>query len=166
MHQTLAGPTACFLAVLSFFSLTNSAYEVPLESRSIREAYFLGQRNNEKKDAFLEEYTRHLPVPPRGPYISEIRLLTPYAQVVDISRHKILGYSAQPEYLARGASLLARVPIAFTPTYNDVMPVKPAKNAGSQPNIAQRPVDFWKDFRFLLLQNGESVQYRSISGEP
>lgn len=33
--------------------------------------------------------------PPQGPYISEIRLLTPYAQAVDISRHKTLGYSAQ-----------------------------------------------------------------------
>lgn len=46
------------------------------------------------------------------------------------------------------------------------MTVKPAKDDGSQPNIAPRPQDFWKDFRFLLTQDGEPLQYRNISGEP
>lgn len=46
------------------------------------------------------------------------------------------------------------------------MTVKPAKDDGSQPNIAPRPQDFWKDFRFLLTQDGEPWQYRNISGEP
>lgn len=57
--------------------------------------FWLGQRNNEDTDAFLEEYTRHFGMPPQGPYISEIRLLTPYAQAGDISRHKTVGYSTQ-----------------------------------------------------------------------
>lgn len=45
------------------------------------------------------------------------------------------------------------------------MTVNPAKDDGSQPNIAPRPQDFWKDFRFLLTQDGEPLQYRNISGE-
>ena len=80
-----------------------------------------------------------------------------------------LGYSAQQaeaEYKTRGDSLLVRLRIDFTPTYNDVMSVKPRKDDGSQPNIAPRPEDFWKDFRFLLIQNGEPLQYRNISGDP
>ena len=47
-------------------------------------------------------------MPPSSPYISEIRLRTPYIQAVEISRHKTVGYSAQPaeaEYQgARGFS--------------------------------------------------------------
>ena len=169
MFQTMARPTVSLVTALLLFSPLNWAYEVPLASRSVRDAYFLGQRNNEDTDAFIETYTRRFAVPPQGPYISEIRLLTPYAQVVDVSRHKTLGYSAQQaeaEYKTRGDSLLVRVRIDFTPTYNDVMRVKPTKDDGSQPNIAQRPEDFWKDFRFLLTQNDEPVQYRNISGEP
>ena len=61
---------------------------------------------------------------------------------------------------------MVRVGIAFTATYNDVMTVKPANDDGSQPNIAPRPQDFWKDFRFLLTQDGQPLQYRNISGEP
>lgn len=157
------------LAALLLFPTSNWAYEVPLASRSVRDAYFLGQRNNEDTDAFLEKYTRRFPIPPQGPHISEVRLLTPYAQAVDISRHKTLGYSAQQaqaEYKTRGDSLLVRVRIEFTPTYNDVVSVKPTKHDGSQPNIAPRPEDFWKDFRFVVTQNDEPLQYRNIPGEP
>src|SRR6516164_5372140 len=169
MFQTMARPAASLLAALLLFPTSNGAYEVPLASRSVRDAYFLGQRNNESTDAFLEKYTRRFPIPTRGPHIFEVRLLTPYAQAVEISRHKTLGYSAQQaeaEYKTRGDSLLVRVRIDFTPTYNDVMRVKPTKDDESQPNIAPRPYDFWKDFRFLLTQNGEPLQYRNISGEP
>jgi hypothetical protein len=169
MFQTMARPAAPLLAALLLFPTSNWAYEVPLASRSVRDAYFLGQRNNDDTDAFLEKYTRRFPIPPRGPHISEVRLLTPYAQAVEISRHKTLGYSAQQaeaEYKTRGDSLLVRVRIDFTPTYNDVMSVKPTKDDGSQPNIAPRPEDFWKDFRFLLTQDDEPLQYRNISGEP
>ena len=169
MFQTMARPAASLLGALLLFPTSNRAYEVPLASRSVRDAYFLGQRNNESTDAFLEKYTRRFPIPPRGPHIAEVRLLTPYAQAVEISRHKTLGYSAQQaeaEYKTRGDSLLVRVRIDFTPTYNDVMSVKPTKYDGSQPNIAPRPYDFWKDFRFLLTQNGEPLQYRNIAGEP
>lgn len=169
MAQSIQWQISCLLAVLCSFSPLNFAYEVPLESRSVREAYFLGQRNDEKTDAFLEMYARHFTMPPQGPYISEIRLLTPYAQAVDISRHKTVGYSAQQaqaEYKTRGNSLFARVRIDFTPTYNYVTNVKPAKNDGSQPNIAPRTEDFWKDFRFLLTQNGEPLRYRNVSAEP
>lgn len=59
-----------------------------------------------------------------------------------------------------------RVRIDFTPTYNYVMRVKPTKDDKSQPNIAARLEDFWKDFRFLLTQNDEPPQYHNISGEP
>ena len=57
-------------------------------------------------------------MPPQGPYISEIRLMTPYAQAVDISRHKTLGYTTQQ---AEGGiqvirSLCVCVSISLQPT--------------------------------------------------
>ena len=169
MFRTMTRPSASLLAALLLFSPLDWAYEVPLASRSVRDAYFLGQRNDEKTDGYLEMYSRHFGMPAKGPYISEIRLLTPYAQAVDISRHKTIGYSAQQaetDYNTRGDSLAVRVRIDFTPTYNYVMSVKPSKDNGNQPNIAPRPEDFWKDFRFVLTQNGEPLHYRNISGEP
>ena len=54
MFQTMARPAASLLAALLLFPTSNGAYEVPLASRSVRDAYFLGQRNNESTDAFLE----------------------------------------------------------------------------------------------------------------
>lgn len=110
---------------------------------------------------------RQFNLTPVGPAISEVRSRTPYAQALEISRHKTVGYSAQQaeaEYQRRGGSLVVRVRLHCN--LNDVMTVKPAKDDGSQPNIAPRPLDFWKDFRFLLPQDGEPLQYRNISGGP
>jgi hypothetical protein len=118
MFQTMARPTASLVAVLLLFSPLNWTHGVPLASRSVRDAS-LGQRNDEKTEPFLESYTRRFAVPPQGPYISEICLLTPYAQALDISRHKTAGDGAQQakaEYKARGDAILVRVRIDFTPT--------------------------------------------------
>ncbi len=61
------------------------AYDTELSDIAVREAYFLGQRNDEKTRTFFAPYTQHLPLPKKGPYVSEIRLLTPLAQVVQAS---------------------------------------------------------------------------------
>ena len=97
------------------------AYDTYLSDTAVREAYFLGQRNDGKTRAFFEPYTKHLPLPRSGPYVSEIHLLTPLAQVVKVSSRTTGGYSAQQaqlDYRDRGDSLLLEVHIEFTPTYN------------------------------------------------
>jgi len=43
------------------------AYDTDLSDTAVREAYFLGQRNDEKTRAFFEPYTRHLPLPNPAP---------------------------------------------------------------------------------------------------
>ena len=103
-----------------FLFATAVAYEVPLDPHSVRDAYFLGQRNDEKTARFLDAYVKHLPPPEKGPDISEIQLLTPYAQVVELSRQKTVGYSAQQaeqDYRERGDRIRVRVRIEFTATY-------------------------------------------------
>src|ERR1700739_4194982 len=102
------------------FSNNLVSLEVPLSDIAIRDAYFLGQRNDQKTSDFLKLYSHSFSLPDKGPYISEIHLLTPYAQVVsDSSRHSV-GYSAQQaavDYHGRGDTLLLQVRIELTPTY-------------------------------------------------
>src|SRR5262249_46525549 len=85
---------ASYIASLLFSSQV-FAYESPLSEKTIREAYFLGQHHDASTDAALKPYQHNLPAPKKGPYISEIHVLTPYAQVVEASKAESAGYSAQ-----------------------------------------------------------------------
>ncbi|HXN21432.1 MAG TPA: hypothetical protein VOA41_01660 [Candidatus Dormibacteraeota bacterium] len=143
-----------------------AAYQKPLESRSIREAYFLGQRNDEAMQKFLATYMRRFPIPPQGPHVAEIELLTPYAQVVKISQRKSVGYSAQQaeqEYSERGDRIAVRVLILFTNTYSLILD---SPNPGNHKGILLRSPDFWRDFDFRLLQEDEMISAEYVSGEP
>jgi hypothetical protein len=137
------------------------AYDTGLSDTAIREAYFLGQRHDEKTSKFFVPYTRHLPLPKKGPYVSEIRLLTPIAQVVQISDQRTSGYSAQQarlDYQSRGDSLLLVVHLELTPTYG--------QNSGtSNKGITVRQEDFWKSFRYGIRQKADWIVPRAIRGE-
>jgi hypothetical protein len=149
-----------------FAARLGAAYQKPLESRSIREAYFLGQRNDEAMQTFLANYIRRFPVPAKGPHVAEIELLTPYAQVVKISQRKSVGYSAQQaerEHSERGDLIAVRVLILFTNTYSLILD---SPKPGNPKGILLRPPDFWKDFEFRLLQEDESISADHVSGEP
>lgn len=155
--------TAAFLS-----ALTALAYEVPLDPHSIREAYFLGQRNDEKMARFLDTYVKRLPPPEKGPYISEIQLLTPYAQVVDLSRQKTLGYSAQQaeqDYRERGDTIRVRVRIEFTATYG-LAEAQKSGRSGTSSGFILRQEDFWKAFKVGLSQNDQWMEPLDIYGEP
>ncbi len=145
------------------------AYDTDLSDTAVREAYFLGQRNDEKTRAFFEPYTRHLPLPKSGPYISEIHLLTPLAQVVEVSSRTTSGYSAQQaqlDYQERGDLLLLEVHIEFTPTYNQIDAVRPSGKNGAEKGIVVRTEDFWQNFRYGIKQKEDWIDPRSMRGEP
>ena len=111
------------------------AYDHPLTDEAVRDAYFLGQ-DLDRCNEFLAEYTQSLRVPNSGPQVAEIELLTPYAQVVEVSHEHPMGYSAQQaaaDYKKRGDSIQVRVKVLFTPTYT-----------GSD--------DFWRDVSVGLVQ--------------
>ena len=94
-------------------------YDHPLTDEVVRDAYFLGQDLDRSND-FFARYTQALPVPDSGPQVAEIELLTPYAQVVQVSHEHPMGYSAQQaaaDYKKRGDSIQVRVKVLFTPTY-------------------------------------------------
>jgi hypothetical protein len=143
--------------------------EIPLSDTAVREAYFLGQRNDQKTADFLKLYTRSFPLPDKGPYISEIHLLTPYAQVVVNSSQHSTGYSAQQalaDYRRRGDTLLLQIRIEFTPTYTYDDAVRTANDTAREFNRHLDPEDFWQAFRFTLSQNDQYFEPRDIRSDP
>ncbi len=102
--------------------LTSSApaFQTSLSDESIREAYFLGQRNDATTASFFNPYLRLLPKPDKGAFIAEVEVYTPYVQLVETSRRRSMGYSAQQaalDYRHNQHKLYVRVRIDFTPTY-------------------------------------------------
>lgn len=157
-------PKSC-AAVFFAFALVPpaAAYDHPLTSGAIRDAYFLGQRKDTSTADFLSHYVRRFRRPKTGPHVAEIELTTPFAQVVRQAR-TMVGYSAQDaeqQYLSKPEVIRVRVRIDLTPTY-------PAYY--SDPSRGQelqfRGRDFWRDFTIRLVQEGEEIAPESVSGEP
>ncbi len=162
--RLLAVPLLC----TSLLTQPLFAYDSDLSDTAVREAYFLGQRNDERTRAFFAPYTKHLSLPKKGPYVSEIRLLTPLAQVVQVSSQTTSGYSAQQaqlDYHGRGDFLLLVVHIEFTPSYGAIDADQSAKNAAGEKGLTLRTEDFWHDFRFGIKQKEDWNEPRSIHGE-
>ena len=157
------------LITLLLFPQSLPPVELPLSDTAIRDAYFLGQRNDQKTSDFLKLYSHSFPLPDKGPYISEIRLLTPYAQIVsDSSRHSI-GYSAQQaaaDYHGRGDTLLLQVRIELTPTYTYDDAVRAANDTAGELNRQLYPEDFWQAFQFKVFQEEKAFEPRAISADP
>ena len=166
LRSSLALLTAALL-----LSAPALAYDTPLSDQAVREAYFLGQRADQKTVDFFNDYTRHLPFPKTGPYVSELQLLTPYAQVVERSHQNTAGYSAQQawkDYQDRGDLIRVRVRIEFTPTYTAVASQQKSKSSTEGDRFLPRALDFWKenDFDYVLRQGDKTIEPNSVDGQP
>ena len=153
---------------LTLLATALPAYETELSDTAVREAYFLGQRNDDKMRAFFLPYARHLPLPTKGPYVSEIRLLTPLAQIVQVSSHVSSGYSAQQAHIAyqkRGDTILLVVHLELTATYNAIDAERNAQDAANKRGLALRPDDFWQDFQYGMKQKNLWIEPQAIRGE-
>jgi hypothetical protein len=164
---------ACFLVGLLTLALSTApaalAFETPLQPTAVREAYFLGQRRDETLALFLDKYTRHLPPPKSGPYISSITFFTPYALVAQLSSQHSIGYSAQQAWLDhRGRKETVRiiVQILLTDSYAAYMSRPTGSRPGSPIGFVPRPYDFWEDFEVQVFDNDHELKPVSSSGEP
>src|SRR4029077_15080910 len=107
------------MLLISLIGVSAAAYEHPLNSSAIRNAYFLGSSNSESVK-FISEYKETLPLPKTGPHIAEMEARTPFAQVVVNSREHSVGYSAQyaeQDYKKHPDTVQVRVQIRATATY-------------------------------------------------
>lgn len=143
-----------------------------LSDQAVREAYFLGQRNDEKTARFLETYRRRLPMPQSGLYVSEIELFTPYAETVDLSRQRSFGYSAQQaaqEYRDRGDVFRLRVRVFFTDTYSQRTYAQAAtQKDGRKIKLGQdaRAHSGQQGFQVQLWQKDKLIEPLEIPGIP
>ena len=155
---------ALFLILLIGLSAAQPtvAYEYPLSPDGIRDAYFLGKANPSKREAFFIRYTVHFPRPKTGPYISLIRIITPYAFVVERTARSVPNVhapDAQQMFHGKSIGLRIRVHIDLTPTYG--WQVR-SRNGG----VALRSTNFWRDFNVRLIQRRTAIQPLAERGEP
>lgn len=140
-----------------------------LSDEAVREAYFLGQRNDEKTTRFLETYRRRFSLPQTGLYVSEIEFFTPYAETVDLSRQRTFGYSAQQaalEYHDRGDVFRLRVRVFFTDTYSERTYAQASTQKPKQPLAQKRSSGNWQGFQVQLRQNDKIIEPLEIPGVP
>jgi hypothetical protein len=147
------------------------AYEVPLTPAALHEAFILGQRNDAATAAFLNPYVKQIAENSQESHIAEIQILTPFAQVVDLSRRSTSGYSeeqAAREYHQRGDTVVIRILLMLPAAY-------PKPSANESPAPAQqppapstqlRPENFWQNFRFATKQHGKIIGTRFIRNQP
>jgi hypothetical protein len=141
------------------------AYEWPLDTRALHEAWELGQRNDQETGKFLAQYLQKISGGENDPYTAEIEILTPYAQVADQSRRKTTSYSEQQaalDYRRRGNTILINIVIMLPAAYPTNQTDSPTTNAPAENNRVMRPENFWQNFQFILKQKGKTIQSRSI----
>lgn len=141
-----------------------SALQFPLSESAARSAYFLGQRHDNSTAEFLARYSKHLPPPKTGPYVSDVLFLTPFAQLVDYSSHQGI-YSAQ-QAEAEGPKNHQSVEITvyvYFPSPNSfstslIRP--PSLNPGDI-----NPVESWQSYKVRVFDGSEPRQPSSVSGQ-
>jgi len=93
-----------------------TAYNCPLSSEAIREAYFLGSGDPNKRIEFFEKYTKRYPVPKSGQYVASIFFETPYVLIAERVSQSVSNYFAQDaeeDYLGKPGVCRIRVEIYF-----------------------------------------------------
>src|ERR1700691_4747124 len=81
-----SGVVVLFLTfvIVLLIALRALAYQYPLSSSDIRNAYLLGYAKDQNTTSFFAQYVTQLPMPETGPHVATIALKTPYAQVVEL----------------------------------------------------------------------------------
>ena len=89
-----AFPKLLAVIVSLAMAVSTLAYDYPLSSTAIRDAYFLGRRQGGLGTEFLAEYRRTIPGLRVEEFISFARIETPFVQVA-VQSSRRLNYSAQ-----------------------------------------------------------------------
>jgi len=169
MARRMLRSASCLAAALLAIPLPSLAFETPLSDTAVRDAYFLGQRRDETMARFLDKYTKHLPPPKSGPYISAVSFFTPFALVIQNSSEHSTGYSAQQAWLDhrnREEFVNVVVQILLTDSYPAYIPRPTGSRSGSAVGYVPRSPDFWRDFQVRVSSKDEVLRPVTSSGEP
>lgn len=143
-------PHLALLTAALLLSASAFAFNTPLSEQAVREAYFLGQRHDGTFERLLGDYTKFLPPPNTGPYVSSIALYTPFIQFVHFSDQYVGNYSAQQaalDHRKRGEEIVQIfVEIRLTESYGQFLAPPENSRSHSPAALIPRPPDFWRDF--------------------
>jgi hypothetical protein len=164
MMRSSLGKAVSSLAVALLIAQPALSFQSPLSEESVREAYFLGQRNDQTTIAFFNPYVRTFDRPQTGAVISEVEFYTPFVQLVELSSRRN-NYSAQQaslDYRSGTDTLFVRVRIEFTPTYGTAQYLANLYQNSERPAVAPRRADFAQDFRITVLQGDRRIEPLSV----
>ena len=167
MLRSPTRPIASILLALMISTPSSFAFDTPLSDHAVREAYFLGQRRDNKTTEFLDKYRRFPPVPESGPWVSTVELFTPYAEAVELSRQRSFGYSAQDaaqDYRQNKDRIRVTITIQFTNSYGSVIQENHSQRSGSPNAFSLRSPDFWKDFSYRLFDGDQLIEPLEVQG--
>jgi len=147
-------------AVIAGITVPALALNFPLSSTAIRDAYFIGNRNDEQTADFLAQYAHQLKAPKTGPYVQDVAIETPFTQVVRQAQRNS-NYNAPDaveEFQHKRLNLYVDIQIALTHSYSPVP--EPASE------FYQWVPDFWNDFKVRLIQGKNEIPARRFRGGP
>ena len=160
-RSILAAVTTAFLTAAPV-----SALQFPLSETASRSAYFLGQRHDETVGEFFTRYSKHLPRPKTGLYVSDISFLTPFAQLVQYSGHQSI-YSAQQAELD-GPRKFPNVEIIVYVYFNNPgvfpMALKSSSNSTGAPLPAEAGSS-WRNYTVHIFDSKQLREPASVFGQ-
>jgi hypothetical protein len=168
MRSSLARCAVASFAAILLLTPSILAFDSPLSSEAVREAYFLGQRHDDI-GRYLDAYTKVLAQPETGPYISSVQFLTPFAQLIQLSSQHSTGYSAQQaeqEHRKQPETVTIVIEIQLTESYGELLPQPPASRSGSGTGYRLRSPEFWRDFETQVWQGEKEIEPARLHGEP
>jgi len=136
------------IAILTLAMLTAApirAYDYPLSSRDIRDAYFLGSGDPVKRLEYFEKYKRRYPVAKNGEYVASIFFETPFVQIAERVSQSFSNYFAPDaikDYLGKPEVCRVRAEIYFG------IPSSPA-------------IRRWKEFTIQLKQHDKEIPLKT-----
>ena len=69
-------------ALTLLVALGAGGYERELNSRSLREAWFLGKDTTFRSQSFYKDYVKTFPLPKTGVHVARIEIITPFKEMV------------------------------------------------------------------------------------
>jgi hypothetical protein len=155
-----------FVACLAAQAL--KAYQYPLPLDAIHEAYVLGRRNDRATADFFAPYITPCTGPEVSCFVTQIQILTPFAQVVDLTRRNgSTSYTEQQalkDYQQRGDTVDVQIKLVLPAAYKTDESNQNQNSPGVSASL--RPENFWRNSRFDLKQRGRVVAPRSIHSNP
>jgi hypothetical protein len=150
-----------FFLLLAAIAFSAFAFEHPLSSTLIREAYFLGTEQNDKADEFFAQYVHEIPEIRVGIYPSVVWLDTPFMRVARRARgdRNLGAQRAEEEFLKNPPLFRLRLDIFYAPAPLETE--VPDSNRGSR-----HPADSVSGLRIRLIQNKKQISPKSTDSSP